>query len=60
MLQEGQAAKVVAEERQDYIGKEQVQLTDSGRPIMNFRTVRDDGEDVAVLAPVATANFRKD
>lgn len=52
MLREGESAKVTVNEREDYIGDEDVQLVD-GRPIMNTTVTRDDGEDVAVYAPTA-------
>lgn len=42
-------------EREDYIGTERVQLNGHGRPVMNVTTVRDDGQDVAIYAPTATA-----
>lgn len=44
---------MVAHEREDYMGKENVQLSESGRPIMNITTTRDDGEDCTVFAPCA-------
>lgn len=42
-------------EREDYIGRELVQLNADGRPVMNVMTVREDGEDCTVYAPTATA-----
>lgn len=53
MVPAGTRAKVVAHEREDYISGERVTLHE-GRPIMNVTTTRDDGEDVAVFAPLAT------
>lgn len=53
MVLEGVRCMVVAEERQDYIGSEDVRLDADGRPVMAVRTVRDDGEDLAVFAPTA-------
>lgn len=53
MVPAGTKAKVVAEERQDYIGAEDVQTTSEGRPIMAIRTTRNNGEDLAVYAPTA-------
>lgn len=50
---EGLACKVVTEERGDYVGRDLVQVDGDGRPIMAVVTVRDDGEDRAVLAPTA-------
>lgn len=58
LVLDGIRCKVVAEERQDYIGREDVPLTD-GRPVMAVRTVRDDGEDVAVFAPTAHVKIRE-
>lgn len=53
MVLEGTRARVVAEERQDYVGQEDVRLDGEGRPVMAVRTVRDDGEDLVVFAPTA-------
>lgn len=56
MVPAGTKTKVVAVEREDYVGKEQVQLDGEGRPIMSIVTERPDGSnDCAVLAPVAAA-----
>lgn len=55
MVPAGLKCKVVAVERGDYVRNEQVQADGEGRPIMAVKTVRDDGEDCAVLAPMATA-----
>lgn len=55
MVPEGQKVKVIAVERQDYIGSEQVQLAPNGRPVMSVVTERPDGSnDVMVFAPSAT------
>lgn len=51
----GTKAKVETVERGDYIGKEQVQQDGEGRPVMAIQTTRDEGQDCAVLAPVAGA-----
>jgi hypothetical protein len=55
---EGTRAKVETHEREDYIGTEQVRLT-NGRPVMSVVTTRDDGEDVIVFAPTATARVKE-
>lgn len=55
MVLTGTKAKVDAVEREDYVGTERVSLSTDGRPVMAFVTTRDDGTDVAVNAPVATA-----
>src|SRR5438445_11843007 len=48
----GTKCKVVAHEREDYIGTGvDVTVDGDGRPIMAVETVRDDGDDVAVFAP---------
>lgn len=54
MVPAGTKAKVTAHEREDYIGNDQVQLHE-GRPVMSVVTERDDGQDVVVFAPTATA-----
>lgn len=55
MVPAGTKAKIVAHEREDYINGDHVQLDGDGRPVMSVTTTRDDGEDVTVYAPVATA-----
>lgn len=52
MLREDEQAKVTVNAREDYIGKEDVQLVD-GVPVMNVTVTRDNGQDVAVYAPTA-------
>lgn len=47
----GESTKV---ERQDYIGKEAVQLDADGRPVMAIVTTRDDGQDCTIFAPCAS------
>jgi hypothetical protein len=39
--------------RQGYVGGELVQVDGDGRPVMAVVTVRDDGQDVHILAPTA-------
>jgi hypothetical protein len=52
MVPAGTRCKVEAKEREDYIGKGQVvTLDDDGKAIMAIETTREDGNDVAVLAP---------
>lgn len=58
LLEVGTAAKVVAHEREDYIGSEIVQLDPNGRPVMAVETVRDEGNDLVVFAPTAGASVR--
>lgn len=55
MVPAGAKAKVVAVEREDYVGREMVQTDAEGRPVMAIVTVRDEGQDCTVLAPCATA-----
>jgi len=57
LLLAGTRAKVTAHEREDYVGTEHVQTDDAGRPIMSITTERDDGQDVVVFAPTATARM---
>ncbi len=49
----GTRAKVEAVERQDFVGREQVQTDANGRPVMAVVTTRDDGQDCTVFAPTA-------
>jgi hypothetical protein len=58
MVEAGTRAEVIAVERDDYVGTERVQTDAEGRPVMAVVTKRDDGEDRAVLAPVATIAAR--
>lgn len=56
----GTSCKVEAVEREDYVGNEVVTLDGENRPIMAVETTRDDGNDLAVMAPCATTNARVD
>lgn len=47
------AAKVTANEREDYVGTDDVFLAPDGRPVMNIVTTRDEGQDCMVFAPTA-------
>jgi hypothetical protein len=60
LLEVGTAAKVVAKEREDYVNGELVQYDPDGRPVMAVETVRDEGNDLIVLAPAAGASARFD
>lgn len=54
MLPVGTSAKVELREREDYVGKEQVQLDpERQRPVMSVVTTRDEGQDVIAFAPTA-------
>lgn len=55
MVAAGTRAKVEAVVRGDYVGREVVQTDDEGVPVSFVVTTRDDGNDVAALAPCATA-----
>lgn len=60
MLPAGTSAKVELREREDYVGKERVQLDpQKGRPVMSVVTTRDDGQDVVVFAPTAVASAKE-
>lgn len=54
LAREGTKLAHVANEREDYVGKEVVQTDENGRPVMNVVTKRDDGEDCTVYAPTAS------
>lgn len=47
----GTRCKVEAKVREDYIGDDLVTYDSDNRPIMSIETIREDGNDVAVLAP---------
>ncbi len=51
---DGTNCKMVALERDDYIGRESVQTDAEGRPVMQVVTTRDEGQDCTVYAPSAT------
>lgn len=57
MVPAGTKCKVVANEREDWVGGEVVQTDGNGRPVMNVEITRDDGTDLAVYAPCATASL---
>lgn len=57
LVPEGTKCKVVAHEREDYIGSDLVQTDDDGRPVMSVVTTRDDGEDCTVFAPTSTVRL---
>lgn len=54
LVPKGSGARLVAVEREDYIGGEMVQTDGHGRPIMSVRVERPDGSnDAVVYAPTA-------
>lgn len=57
MLPHGVRGEHRARDREDYVGDERVQLDGNGRPVMNVATVREDGEDCTVYAPLAAAQL---
>lgn len=57
MVPAGTKARVYAREREDYINNETVQTDGDGRPIMSVVTEREDGQDVAVYAPLVGARW---
>jgi hypothetical protein len=57
-LPAGTTARVEARDRDDYVGTDMVTTDGDGRPVMSVVTTRDDGEDVAVMAPCATGKLR--
>jgi hypothetical protein len=56
MVPAGTRCKVEAVERADYTNGDMVTTDGDGRPVMAVETTRDDGNDLAVFAPCATAN----
>lgn len=59
MVKVGTRAKVEVREREDYVNGEKVQRDANGRPIMSIVTTRNDGQDVVVFAPTATAKAKE-
>jgi hypothetical protein len=57
MVPAGLRCSVETREREDYIGREDVQYDGNGRPVMSVVTTRDDGQDCLVLAPCATVRM---
>lgn len=57
MVEVGTRAKVYARDREDYVGSEIVTKDADGRPVMSVVTEREDGQDTAVFAPLATARI---
>jgi hypothetical protein len=57
MVPAGTKCKVEAMEREDYVGKEVLTYDTEGRPITAVNVTRDDGNDVVVFAPCATARM---
>lgn len=53
LVPEGQDCKVEAVEREDYIGRELVQVDGNGRPVMAVVTTREDGQDCTVYPATA-------
>lgn len=53
-IPKGSKAKVETREREDYVGDEMVTTDGEGRPVMSVVTIREDGQDCAVLAPSAS------
>jgi len=58
MVPAGTRCKVAAVEREDYTNGDMVTADDEGRVVMAVRTTRDEGTDLAVYAPCATATGR--
>lgn len=58
MVPAGARCKVEAVEREDYVGRDTPQIDGEGRPVMAIVTTREDGQDCAVLAPVAIGRVR--
>ena len=57
LVRAGTRCKVEAAVRDDYLNGEIQNSGDDGKPYMNVRTTRDDGEDLAVNAGLARARL---
>lgn len=59
MMAEGERGDLRLHERDDYVGREDVQTDDDGRPIARAEIVHEDGSnDVWVYAPAARVEVR--
>jgi hypothetical protein len=59
MLAQGERGDIRVIEREDYVGREDVQVDADGRPIMRAEVEHEDGHsDVYVYAPTARAEVR--
>jgi hypothetical protein len=59
LVRAGSDCKLVANEREDYLGEEIQRTGDDGKPYMNVHTEHADGHnDLAVFAPVARGATR--
>lgn len=59
MVPAGSKARVLANEREDYVGREDVRLDADGRPVMSITTEHEDGRrDCVVFAPTAHAAIK--
>lgn len=56
MVVAGTRAEHRVNDRQDYEGSDIAQRDDSGRVVMSVTTVRDDGQDVTILAPTVVVS----
>lgn len=52
----GTKCRVVAREREDYAVNDTPQTDDSGRAVMSVVTIREDGQDCLILAPLVGSN----
>jgi hypothetical protein len=60
MVLEGADCKIEANEREDYLGTEDVRLDAEGRPIMNVTTTYADGHtDCVVFPPTVHVDMRE-
>ena len=61
MVRASVSAEIVLHEREDYVGKTNVQLDpERKRPVMSMETKYDDGHtDLTVFAPSATVKIRR-
>jgi hypothetical protein len=58
LVRAGTRCKVEAAEREDYLNGDHQATGDDGKPYMNVRLTREDGEDLWVNAGLATAEMR--
>ncbi len=59
LVEDGAKVKIIAVDREDWVGKEDVQLDGRGRPVMAVDIERENGNDRVVYAPCAHGKLER-
>lgn len=59
LVLQGTKAKITTNEREDYVGNENVQSDAEGRVVMSTTTERDDGQDCTIYVATAQAAVKE-